>query len=192
MVPSAQVTKFPAVKSAIDSHDAEIERVQEALNILVQRSGIGGGNGGGGGMAGSDAEIAALKVRADHADRELSRINDKADAIASGVTDLRFQISDLGKQFTLESTRSSAHVTAELASIKSGIASKDTVRNWGLAIIASLIGLAALMVSMQSNMLSSFQAGLSVVQAVVGAGNSGSANNNVVTPPSAAQPSRPE
>jgi hypothetical protein len=54
-----------------------------------------------------------------------------------------------------------------------GMATKDSIRNWGLAVIAIVIatgvGMGAIMLQASGNQLSAFQSGLSSVQAIVSA-----------------------
>jgi hypothetical protein len=54
-----------------------------------------------------------------------------------------------------------------------GMATKDSIRNWGLAVIAIVIatgvGMGAIMLQASGNQLSAFQPGLNSVQAVVSA-----------------------
>lgn len=54
-----------------------------------------------------------------------------------------------------------------------GLATKDAVRNWAIALIAIVlatgVGVAAILLQSSGNQLSSFQAGLSTIQAIVAA-----------------------
>ena len=54
-----------------------------------------------------------------------------------------------------------------------GLATKDSIRNWGLAIVAIVVttgvSVSAIMLQASSNQLTAFQSGLSAVQAVVAA-----------------------
>lgn len=72
--------------------------------------------------------------------------------------------------------RMEAQLTAIQIALAS-LATKDTIRNWGIAVIAIVIatGLAVGAVLLQSsgNQLSAFQAGLSAIQAVTAAAQVG-------------------
>jgi hypothetical protein len=96
-------------------------------------------------------DIAVLKQRADQADVRMGRMEDKLDQIAAAVSALGTQI----------------------ASMNASLPTKDTIRGWGLGLLAAIVGsvlaLGALLVAMQANTLSAFQAGLSTVQGVVAA-----------------------
>jgi hypothetical protein len=64
-------------------------------------------------------------------------------------------------------------IEAQLTQIQvalAGLATKDSIRNWGIAVVAivvaTAVGLGALLMQSSSNQLSAFQAGLSAIQAV--------------------------
>lgn len=89
-----------------------------------------------------------------------------------------------------------ARVEEKLTAIQvtlAGLATKDSIRNWGIAVIAIVVatGLAvgAMMLQAAGNQLSAFQAGLSAVQTAVSAAPSQSAH--LPPAPSAAPASKP-
>jgi hypothetical protein len=105
--------------------------------------------------------------RADAVDARMARIEDKLEAM---------QVTLAGIQGTLGGLATKEAVA--------GLATKDAMRNWGLTLLATMIGtsiaptlsLVAVMVSVgglftssSANQLAAFQAGLSTIQAVVAA-----------------------
>lgn len=97
----------------------------------------GGGNGISGGMDIMSYRLDQFEKRADAADARMARVEDKLTII----------------QITL-----------------AGLATKDAIRNWGIAIIAIVIatgiGVGAVLLQSAGNQLSAFQAGLSAIQTV--------------------------
>lgn len=64
-------------------------------------------------------------------------------------------------------------IELSLASLAGSVATKDTIRNWGLAVAAVVVvtgaGVGAMMLQASGNQLAAFQSGLSAVQAIVAA-----------------------
>jgi hypothetical protein len=85
-----------------------------------------------------------FEKRADAADTRMARVEDKLTAI----------------QVTL-----------------AGLATKDAIRNWGLAVVAIVlatgIGVGAVLLQSSGNQLAAFQAGLSSIQAITAAAQAG-------------------
>lgn len=58
-----------------------------------------------------------------------------------------------------------------------GLATKDAIRNWGLAVVAIVlatgIGVGAVLLQSSGNQLAAFQAGLGTIQAIVSASQAG-------------------
>lgn len=121
---------------------AELQRENERLRTHSDSEGLK--TGGAGGTSGSmdlvTYRLDQYEKRADSADARMGRVEDKLGAI----------------QLTL-----------------AGMATKDSIRNWGLAVIAIVIatgvGMGAIMLQASGNQLSAFQPGLNSVQAVVSA-----------------------
>jgi hypothetical protein len=142
----------------------------------IERRADSGGGGGGGTIAGGGggphdpgvSELIAYRLdqfekRADGADARMARVEEKLGAI----------------QLTL-----------------AGVATKDNIRNWGLVVVATVVGtvvatalgVGAMVLQSTGNQLSAFQAGLSAIQTAVAAQ---SIQPAVVVPPKPA-PTRPE
>ena len=94
-----------------------------------------------------------------------------------------------------------ARVEEKLGAIQlalAGLATKDAIRNWGLAVIAIIVAtgmaMGALLLQSSGNQLSAFQAGLSAIQAVAAAQGMASAPTSGAThaapPPSVALPTK--
>ena len=124
-----------------------LERLEQENRNREQQSNAlkaGGGGGTSDGMDLTSYRMDQYEKRADAADAKMSRVEDKLTAI----------------QLLL-----------------AGHATKDFIRNWNLAVIAivlaSIAGMGAIMLQSSGNQLSAFQAGLSSVQAIVAAAQTG-------------------
>lgn len=109
-----------------------------------------GGSDGGDGMNLLRYRMDQFEKRAEASDARMARIEDKLNDI----------------QVTL-------------AGMAAGLATKDNVRNWSIALAAIIIAtgaaIAGLWLQASSNQLSAFQSGLSAIQAVTAAAQSGPA-----------------
>lgn len=111
--------------------------------LKVQLKSAAGG-GTSGGMDLTTYRLDQAEKRAEAADGRMARIEDKLSAI----------------QVTL-----------------AGLATKDAIRNWGVAVVAIVlatgIGVGAVLLQSSGNQLTAFQSGLSAIQAVVAASQTG-------------------
>jgi len=78
-------------------------------------------------------------------------------------------------------------IQVTLATVASTVATRDTVRNWGLvvvgAILATGLSIGGLFLQSSGNQLSAFQSGLSAIQAITAAEQAGHPPANSKTPP---------
>ena len=70
-----------------------------------------------------------------------------------------------------------AEIQVTLATVAATVATKDTVRNWGLVVVAAILAtglsVGGLFLQSSCNQLSAFQSGLSAIQAITAAAQSG-------------------
>jgi hypothetical protein len=146
---------------------ADLQQENDKLRSRSEADGlkVGGGGGTSGGMDLMAYRVDQIEKRAEAADARMARVEDKLTAI----------------QVTLAS-----------------LATKDSIRNWGLAVaaivIASGIGVGAMLLQSSGNQLTAFQSGLSAVQAVTAAAQVGPkppAAQASLQPPAPQVPSQP-
>ena len=126
---------------------ARLEALEQAANAEpAPLSNLKSGGGGGtlGGMDIVNYRLDLAEKRAEAADAHMVRIEDKLGAIQIALA---------------------------------GLATKDAIRNWGLAVVAIVlatgIGVGAVLLQSSGNQLSAFQSGLSAIQAVTAAAQVG-------------------
>jgi hypothetical protein len=123
-----------------------LEHENETLRTHMEMADLksAGGNGTSGGMDLVTYRLDQSEKRAEAADARMARVEDKLTTI----------------QVTLAS-----------------LATKDAVRNWGLAVVAIVlatgIGVGAVLLQSSGNQLAAFQAGLSSIQAITAAAQAG-------------------
>lgn len=95
--------------------------------------------------------------------------------MSDGMDVVRYRLDQFEKRADAADARM-ARVEEKLTAIQvalAGLATRDAIRNWGIAVIAIVLatgaGVATVLLQSSGNQLSAFQAGLSTIQAIVAA-----------------------
>ena len=114
------------------------DAVREALESLPHTASVDLGRPRADTGQAMDPDVAVLKQRADEHDRRMGRVEDKIDRLQDGINDIKLSLGKLPTKGTL----------------------------WAIFATGATVGLTilAIVLAVQGNLQSAFQAGLSVVQ----------------------------
>jgi hypothetical protein len=147
-------------------------------------------------------DLLAKRITELQDENERSRVNLGGDGLKSdggsgtlGAMDLTtYRLDQFEKRADAADARM-ARVEDKLTTIQvtlAGLATKDAIRNWGLTVVAIVlatgIGLGAVLLQSSNNQLAAFQAGLSTIQAITAAAQAG--QHDTSAPLSAPAPQR--
>jgi hypothetical protein len=100
-------------------------------------------------------------------------LNDHQTDDITSAMDLTNYLLDQAEKHAVAADARMGRIEAQLTQIQitlAGLATKDSIRNWGIGVIAivvaTAIGLGAILLQSAGNQLSAFQSGLSAIEAV--------------------------